>query len=68
MVVVNKEEAAWIREHIPVAVVTRVNRQKSFRHRYYVSEETAVLDFLEAYRKDPAGYRKAHSTKERADF
>lgn len=58
MVVVNKEEAAWIREHIPVAVVTRVNRQKSHRHRYYVSEETAVLRFLDCYRRDPASYKK----------
>lgn len=53
MVVVNKDEAAWIRAHIPAAVITRVNRQKPRRYRAYASEEPEVLRFLEEVRENP---------------
>lgn len=51
MVAIDKRESQEIRKRFPFACIYRTARQRSKRHRYFVSEEPPVLAFLREFRE-----------------
>lgn len=50
MIVINKEEAAAVREKFPEAHIVRTMKHKTKRHRYYCEETSRVLKFIDSMR------------------
>lgn len=54
LILINKDEAYWARKLFGSNVnIYRTSKQKSQRHRYYMSEEEYALQFINDYRANP---------------
>ena len=55
MVVITKDEAKYMRENLKDVLIVRTAKQRSKRHKYYMTEETKAMKILDAYRSRNGG-------------
>ena len=58
MIAITKEEKDTIQAMFPKVPIARTSKKKSSRHRYYMAEETTVVNFLKAMRSSVENFRK----------
>lgn len=58
MILINKDEAAALRERYPGVHIVRTMKQKSKRGRYYCEETPKVMRFISEIRGEAPSYKK----------
>lgn len=55
MITITKDEAMYMREHLKDVLIVRTSKQRSKRHKYYMTEETKAMKILANYRNRNGG-------------